>query len=132
MSELLIKGMEMPKNCEECDFATVGDIDFEYNLFCKCSKKYCDLDAFGHPIGWNCPLIEVPTPHGRLIDADALITKVQKLYCKDCILRTGKKNGKMQYIYEIGEAPCRGCWVDDMVSEIGDAPTIIEAEGRDS
>lgn len=56
---ILIRGMEMPKNCEECDFAVVGDIDFEYNLFCKCSKKYCDLDAFGHPIGWNCPLIEV-------------------------------------------------------------------------
>lgn len=112
---------EKPKACRNCEFLykTVYD--------CKlmCDKDYEDFDTQYA----NCPLIEVPTPHGRLIDADALITKVQKLYCKDCILRTGKKNGKMQYIYEIGEAPCRGCWIDDMVLEIDDAPTIIEAEG---
>lgn len=43
-----IKGMDMPKNCGEC---FVGNRAI-------CSK--------------HCPLTEVPEPHGRLIDADAL------------------------------------------------------------
>ena len=128
---VLVCGMKMPKNCEECDFASMEDVDFDYSLYCKCSKKYCDLDALWHPIGWNCPLVEVP-PHGRLVDADALIAKKRKLYCDNCILRTGIKNGKKQFVYEIGAAPCRGCWIDDMVTELQDAPTIIDAEGGDT
>lgn len=60
-----IKGMEMPKSC----------------LFCWLnSMKQCR--ATGGDVTWaiatrkrrdGCPLIEVPEPHGRLIDADALI-----------------------------------------------------------
>ena len=29
----------------------------------------------------NCPLVEIPTPHGRLIDADELINSCEKLMC---------------------------------------------------
>lgn len=78
---ILIKGyMEMPKSCDECDFAIVEDVDFDYSLYCKCSKKYCDLDAFGHPIGWDCPLIEVPEEFGNLIDKEKKYSlKVEKV-----------------------------------------------------
>lgn len=41
---VLIKGMDMPKNCGKC---FIGD------------RSLC---ANG------CPLVEVPTPHGRLLD----------------------------------------------------------------
>ena len=71
---ILIRGMEMPKNCKECQLGYMDDIDFDYVLYCTANKKYADLDMYDHPMGWNCPLIEVP-PHGRLIDADELANK---------------------------------------------------------
>lgn len=62
----------------------------------------------------------------RLIDADALMDDVMKRYCKDCDKRKGIKSGKWRIIYEIGDAPCRACSVDDMKAELEDAPTIEE------
>lgn len=53
---VLIKGMEMPKNCAGC-FLRVG----------QCSKR---IYMENRPS--DCPLIEVPEPHGRLGDLDAL------------------------------------------------------------
>ena len=51
---VLIKGMEMPKSCKECKFWSITSCIASYQ-----GEK-------------SCPLIEVPEPHGRLIDADAL------------------------------------------------------------
>ena len=49
---VLIKGMDKPKNC--------------YNCWLKgCVHKYMYFK--------DCPIIEVSTPHGRLIDADKLL-----------------------------------------------------------
>ena len=58
---VLIKGMEMPKNCIDCAFG--------WNGWCHRinSRAFVEVDMRRH----DCPLIEVP-PHGRLIDADAL------------------------------------------------------------
>ena len=60
----------------------------------------------------------------RLIDANACIDDLMKRYCKECDKRKGMKNGKRQFIYEIGEAPCRACEVDDVKAELEEAPTI--------
>ena len=60
----------------------------------------------------------------RLIDADALIDEAMERYCEDCDRRKGIKKGKWKIVYDVGEAPCRACSVDDMKSEIEDAPTI--------
>lgn len=60
----------------------------------------------------------------RLIDADALYDDVMERYCKDCEKRKGMKRGKWRVIYEIGEAPCRACDVDDLKMELDEAPTI--------
>lgn len=58
-----IKGMEMPKNCLECEIrsydANAGE---EY---CPFSQMVC----LSIGIQDNCPLVEVPEPHGRLIEA---------------------------------------------------------------
>ena len=59
----------------------------------------------------------------RLIDADALIDDLMERYCKDCNKRKGIKNGKYRIIYEIGEAPCRACEVDDVKVELEEAPS---------
>ena len=64
----------------------------------------------------------------RLIDADALEDDVMERYCKDCEKRKGMKRGKWRVIYEIGEAPCRACDVDDLKMELDEAPTIDAVE----
>lgn len=63
---VLIKGMEMPNSCGECPL----QCDECFGSFrCWFSKKWgSDLMRAD-----DCPLVEVPTPHGRLIDADELI-----------------------------------------------------------
>lgn len=86
---ILIKGMEMPKNCWECPFE-------------RCVLRTL-VDR--HP---DCPLVEVP-PHGRLIDADwireALIHTLEAL----------KKNPKMnqQEIHLIAAFSTLGEMLDD-------------------
>ena len=60
----------------------------------------------------------------RFIDADALIGEKIEHYCKDCDRRKGMKNGKYRIVYQIGEAPCRACEVDDIKAELEDAPTV--------
>jgi hypothetical protein len=45
-------------------------------------------------------------------------------YCKGCDKRKGIKNGKYRIIYEVGDAPCRACPIDDMKDELDNAPTI--------
>ena len=63
---ILIKGMEMPKNCGECPFKGLNPTG---------ESMICDLTLFSVPWDWipfDCPLIEISTPHGRLIDAEKL------------------------------------------------------------
>ena len=117
---------EIPNCCGRCPC-----FHAEHPMYCQAVKADKNKRIYA-PYGegrpdW-CPLIEVPTPHGRLIDADALESKIRKQYCEDCDRRKGIKNGKMRFCYEIGDAPCRACSVDDMCAELDDAPTVIEAE----
>ena len=59
---VLIKGMEMPALCQECDMYIDGA------CYAKGYRDYQSIMDMSKPD--DCPLIEVPTPHGRLIDAD--------------------------------------------------------------
>lgn len=63
----------------------------------------------------------------RIIDANALIDELEQRCCANCVKRMGMKNGKREMIYEIGDAPCLACEVNDMKVELDEAPTI-EAE----
>lgn len=60
-----IKGEKMPDTCINC---------FKHN---KCDRYHIEIiktedgDYMPQYIADNCPLIEVKTPHGKLIDADA-------------------------------------------------------------
>ena len=60
----------------------------------------------------------------RLINADALEKIVHEIHCKDCYRRKGMKNGKMRFVYEVGDVPCRSCELADMIDYLADAPTI--------
>lgn len=108
MSSVLINGMKMPKNCEECDFCHWSNL----HQTGRCDR--CDDEPVCADFGTDykrtrarfCPLVEVPTPHGRLIDADEL----KKEYPHD----------------EDWEYPVN---TNEYVSEsIDNAQTVIEAE----
>lgn len=64
----------------------------------------------------------------RYIDADALLDTVFEVHCKECESRKGIKNGKLKVIYEVGEAPCKSCGVNDMREYLEDAPTADVVE----
>ena len=61
---ILIKGMEMPTNCFLCPLSVLNG----ERLFCEVTKD----EVLRAKRSSDCPLVPVP-PHGRLIDADALI-----------------------------------------------------------
>lgn len=61
-----IKGMDKHP-CLFCEFRTWEPVDTLY--YCLITKRGLPKDEIVPD--W-CPLVEVPTPHGRLIDANAL------------------------------------------------------------
>ena len=52
----------------------------------------------------------------RYIDAEAFESSARERYCTDCDNSNGVK--------------CRACWVDDMLGEVEDAPTVSPDEVR--
>ena len=91
---LIIKGMQLPKKSEhrECSIAVVQNRPVSI-AFSR--TKTNPLECF------ECA--EIPTPHGRLIDADALRKTIESIY-----------GGAL--------------WTFDCFECIHQAPTIIEAE----
>jgi len=116
---LLILGADFPKKCDDCPcceelISGYCDIDVTY----ECSALYFPY----HPEKSDvtkiretgrlpyCPVVDVPTPHGRLIDADKLIEFI-----------TNGLNRK--------ENPM-GFDAIEILTEIEYSKTIIEAEGE--
>lgn len=101
---ILIKGMEMPKNCWECpcDYGAFGK--------CVCGLTEQSTQEFCKNRRDDCPLIEIQ-PHGRLIDADEAKNKIRPWSPEDetngCTFDTVKKL---------------------MHKLLNDTPTVIEAE----
>ena len=89
---ILIKGMEMPTSCEKCEF---------HDGWCL---RLPGIVQAMNERREDCPLVPVP-PHGRLIDADALLKKCE-FVCTD----DDEDIRAVRY------------------STIEDAPTIIPAE----
>ncbi len=68
---------EIPNRCGRCPC-----FHAEHPMYCQAVKADKNKRIYA-PYGegrpdW-CPLIEIPTPHGRLIDADALLEKAPEL-----------------------------------------------------
>jgi len=73
MSDVLIKGMEMPKNCFDCPFLK--------DDFCIVLGYEMRNDQILMGCG-SCPLVEV-RPHGRLIDADLFKGNAIRVYTQE-------------------------------------------------
>ena len=69
---ILIKGMEMPENCDKCRFQSA------LRLYCDAMPyNFCgNTDDIERPD--FCPLIEVPTPHGDLVDRTELLAEYDR------------------------------------------------------
>jgi hypothetical protein len=100
---IIIKGMEMPKHCWQC--VLKGEIDECLLIDQSCMAVWGEEKRLP-----NCPLVELP-PHGRLIDADALIARIR---------RAKELQPELSDLYE-NEAT-------EMLLWVGTEPTVIEAE----
>lgn len=102
---VLVKGMEMPKSCHNCELSAKVNLEYGNGYFCQ---MLAEMIANTHERKANCPLVEIP-PHGRLIDADMM----EKECCHGC------KNEFHKY------ENCIDC-------VLANAPTIIPADVPDN
>lgn len=97
---VFIKGMEMPKNCADCKLIVYADGTY------VCPFSGIMVLNIGRQD--DCPLVEVKTPHGRLIDADNLLFE----------------EGQMAVIQDASYGRGR----EGMKNAIRNALTVIESE----
>ena len=102
---VLVKDMKMPKRCLDCPMY-------------DCYNYNCQMYAFGIPARYNrdgstrpewCELVELPEKHGRLVDADKIIKAMNEMKVEGEVFVTA-----VEYVKLI----------------VGDASTVIEAEGK--
>lgn len=67
MSIFINSKVHLPSSCEKCPF---NYADMSVGI-CMAADKTIDTRTYVRKRHPDCPLIELPTPHGRLIDADA-------------------------------------------------------------
>ena len=67
---VIVKGMEMPKNCAGCEFHGRMDDPIVAQHWCKKTGENILTPYNGR--GKDCPLGEFPEQHGRLGDLDRL------------------------------------------------------------
>lgn len=93
-----IKGMKMQKKCSWCMFSRFAT-KWYCNITLNCINDYIDSSPK------DCPITDVPEPHGRLIDADALMNVyIKNEFCSD---------------------------MGDAMEVLDNFPTVIEAEGNE-
>ena len=99
---VLIRVMEMPKKCGQCKLYHA-----EYPMYCLAVEGHRTVGApYGMPSPDWCPLVEIPTPHGRLVDIKSV---------------EDRKFTTVDNEYE-------RWWNGALDSVVDNAPTVIEAE----
>ena len=95
MSSLFIPGMNKPERCSMCPAYHLIEVPkawldpdptFQVKPFCALTQE--DIKDIRN-INRNCPLEEIPTPHGRLIDKDELLSHLKKDPLFDLVERYG-------------------------------------------
>ncbi|MBQ6163941.1 MAG: hypothetical protein IJK23_05655 [Clostridia bacterium] len=103
---ILIKGMSMPPKDGRAHRAIIKQHDGEFILLVEDAKDFEDrhMDVY--------PLVEVPEPHGDLIDRDAL----RKVHAE-------AEKGRYGGVYLVGD--------NRFMRRFEDAPAVIRKEGSD-
>ena len=117
---ILIKDMEMPSCCGGCGFSDWSNM----HQTLSCSKHYFEPCFTDHSKEYMdkradfCPLVEIPEPHGRLIDElrviDAIHERLEVLRTHEVFMR---KHGDIDLL--------------GVMPYIAKIPTVIEAEGSE-
>lgn len=94
----LIKGMKVPKCCSDCPFNPSS-------LYCSITHSEIDRDDEFYDKLPDCPIVELPEHHGRLIDEQEI------------------RNGMNQILTQ----PQRPTW-NDTYNAIQEMDAVIEAE----
>ena len=113
---ILIKGMEMPKSCNKCNFCR------DWGL-CLVSEKWTPKEGKAP----DCPLIPVQE-HGRLIDADALLDRFERES------KSANEHGRdFTFCFMSNNEPCAEWWaVEQIVEDFITTNTVIGAEESES
>lgn len=76
---ILIKCMKKPQRCAGC-YMFLNGLDMDGTPWQECAAIDRDPgDPFGSCMPDWCPISKLPVPHGRLIDADALVKEVEDI-----------------------------------------------------
>lgn len=102
---VVIKGMQMPEDCFSCPLKEEG--------FCNITNAYAGSINEKNS---DCPLMELPEHHGRLIDADVVYNKME------CGIRAGNFEEGYEKYSNINN-------MDDCLDCVKYADTVIGAEG---
>lgn len=84
--DILIKGMDMPKHAikngtDDTLYRSCVIVHPDGTAELILDSTFADMFGFEHKL--NCfPLVEIPTPHGRLIDADRLEDRIKNMVGK--------------------------------------------------
>ncbi len=111
---IYLPNMEMPKNCIECRFRLYEYCDLQRQDVYAVNIMDYVLSLERHP---DCPLIEIPTPHGRLIDKDKLRHDLFVNF-----------DGQRIPFYDCDNFPTKISY-RDLHSILAEQKTVIEAEG---
>ena len=65
---VIVKNMEMPKNCRTCPML----FDGHSYRWCNITGESLGIEETDNGRNEYCPLVQIPTPHGRLGDLDKL------------------------------------------------------------
>ena len=105
---LIIRGVNLPEKCENCPC-------YDYiDYVCRADDCFAPFDVENpEERSEHCPLIEIRTPHGRLIDADRLMEVIEK----NSYLLKGYYNSLEN-----------GMFLTGIKQAIDEAPTIIDVE----
>ena len=103
---IYLPNMEMPKDCLKCPFCLFVD------GYWKCLVDGSHADFGGTCRPQNCPLVQVHTPHGRLIEDVAVREQID------------------EWLDSVGDVVVgRGLsYYGELLGCIEDAPTVIPAE----
>lgn len=105
---IILKGIDMPKTGERvyAEIRPSGEVEYIAVTYGKDYTRSAKVERTN--------AIQIPKGHGRLIDADALVT----VFKEDAKCEWNQKVSPISWAYAF----------EDTIDEIQNAPTILEAE----